>query len=226
MPTEPVLPVLGCVSRAGASTLALAIATCASPARVLECATASASGLSVAATAELGATGNGWVLGRREQVWIARAADVLLGVGDVPVPDDPPAEVGLTVLDVAWDAGLVMACASWVRDQLLAASTVIVVTAPTVPGLRRLETTLTRLAAPRVLVAVVGAPQRRWPAALTAAMGPRSRTAAAEGRLVTVPVDRQLAVRGVDSTPLPTVPAERSADPSTADRRRTHHLKG
>ena len=96
-------------------------------------------------------------------MWIARTAEVLLGVGDVPLPDDPPAEVGLSVLDVAWDAGLVMASASWVREQLLAASTVIAVTAPTVPGLRRLETTLTRLAAPRVLVAVVGPPQRRWP---------------------------------------------------------------
>ena len=96
MPTEPVLPVLGCVSQAGASTLALAIATCASPARVLECAPASASGLAVAATAELGTTGNGWALGRREQVWIARTSGVLLGVGDVPWPDDPPAGVGLS----------------------------------------------------------------------------------------------------------------------------------
>ena len=206
--------------------MALAIASCASPARVLECATASASGLAAAATAELGATGNGWALGRREQVWIARAADVLLGVGDVPLPDDPPAEVGLSVLDVAWDAGLVMASASWVREQLLAAPTVIAVTAPTVPALRRLETTLTLLAAPRVLVAVVGPPQRRWPHALTAAMGPRSRTAAAEGRIVTVPADKQLAMRGVDSTPLPTSLLNAAQTLRRHNRRRTHNLKG
>lgn len=201
--TEDVLPVIGCVGQAGASTLALAIATVASPARVLECCTAPASGLSTAATAELGTTDNAWTVGRRERVWIGRATQVLLGVDEVPVPDDPHLEVALSVLDIGWEVGHVLASHSWVRDQALDAPAVIAVTTPTIPGLRRLETALSLLQASRTQVAVLGAPRRRWPRQLVAAMGPLTAAADTGGRLVTIPPDRQLAVRGLDSAPLP-----------------------
>lgn len=78
-PTGTVLPVLGCVGQAGASTLAMAIATAAAPARVIECCSATATGLAAAATAELGTSERGWSLGRREQVWIARTTRAHLG---------------------------------------------------------------------------------------------------------------------------------------------------
>src|SRR5690606_6821821 len=56
--------VLGCHGSAGASTLALSLATAAGePVRVVEAAAAGASGLAGAATAELGPTGTGWVRG-------------------------------------------------------------------------------------------------------------------------------------------------------------------
>ncbi len=202
-PTEHVLPVVGCVGQAGASTLALAIATAASPARVLECCSATASGLSTAATAELGTTDNGWTLGRRERVWIGRAAQVFLGADEVPVPDDPVAQVELSVLDVGWEITHVLASNGWVRDQVVAAPAVIVVTAPTIPGLRRLETTLSLLQDSCAQVAVIGAPRRRWPRHLVAAMGPLTAAVDARGHLLAIAPDRHLALRGLDTAPLP-----------------------
>lgn len=201
---EAVLPVLGCVGQAGASTLALAIATAAAPARVLECCTVTASGLTTAATAELGTTDNGWTVGRRHQVGIGRTTQVLLGAGEVPVPDRAAADIKLTVLDVGWETGQLMASDSWIRACVLQVATVVVVATPTIPGLRRLETALTLLDRPRALVAVVGAPRRRWPRHLTAAMGPLTIAADSDGRLITIPTDKDLALRGLDSAPLPT----------------------
>mgnify|MGYP001099694136 CR=1 FL=1 len=202
-PTEHVLPVVGCVGQAGASTLALAIATAASPARVLECCSATASGLSTAATAELGITDNGWTLGRRERVWIGRAAQVLLGADEVPAPDDPVVEVELSVLDVGWEITHVLASNSWVRDQVLAAPSVIAVTTSTIPGLRRVETTLSLLPGSHAQVAVIGAPRRRWPRHLVAAMGPLTAALDAKGHLLAIAPDRHLALHGLDSAPLP-----------------------
>ena len=203
VPTGHVLPVVGCVGQAGASTLALAIATAASPARVLECCSATASGLSTAATAELGITDNGWTLGRRERVWIGRAAQVFLGADEVPVPDGPVAQVELNVLDVGWEITHVLASNGWVRDQVLAAPAIIAVTTSTIPGLRRLETTLSLLQDSHAQVAVIGAPRRRWPRHLIGAMGPLTAAADARGHLLAIATDRHLALRGLDTSPLP-----------------------
>ena len=208
-PPEPVLPVLGCVGQAGASTLALAIATAAADApghrdiRVVECCTSTASGLACAATAELGTRPSGWALARRDRVLIARAAGVLHGVADVPPPDQVPGPVGLSVLDVGWDLGQVLAGAGWLGEQVTAAETVVAVTSATVPGLRRLENAVTVLGAERVIAAVVGAARRRWPRPLVAAIGPHTASVDRAGRLLSVPVDAALAVRGLDSSPLP-----------------------
>jgi hypothetical protein len=202
-PTEAVLPVLGCVGQCGASTLALAVATAASPARVVECAPAAGSGLGSAATAELGTTRAGWSVGRREQVWIARPTGPPAHPGEVPVPEQPPTPVALTVLDVGWDPAQVMAQDCWLRDQVTGAPTVLAVTTATVPGLRRLENVLAVLGAARPVAAVLGRPQRRWPRELTAALGPHTTAVEADGRLLAVPTDLGLAVRGPDTSPLP-----------------------
>ncbi len=204
VPDEAVLPVLGCVAQAGASVLSVALATVAGSARVLECCTATATGLDTAATAELGTSDNNWRVGRRDQVWIARNAEVLLDVTEVPLPDIPPAAIDLSVLDIGWDVGHVLTCDSWIREQVTDADSLIALTTPTIPGLRRLETTLTLLDPARVAIAVVGAPPRRWARALTTSMGPMTSAAMEAGRIVAVPHDKNLALRGLDSAPLPT----------------------
>lgn len=124
---------MGCIGQAGATTLALAIATVAEATRLIECGTATASGLAAAATAELGRDER-WTLGRRDRVWLARASEVLLDPSETPLPGELAQQVSLSVLDVAWEVGQVMACDGWIRHQLLAAPTPVLVTSPTVPG--------------------------------------------------------------------------------------------
>lgn len=199
---EPTVPVIGCAGGVGASTLAVALATAASPARVLECCTATATGLATAATAELG-TEDGWALGRREQVWLARTTTVMLAAAELPQPCPSPAPVALTVVDVGWDVGQVLAADGWLGNYLQAAHAPVVVTTATVPGLRRLEATLTLLHAQHPLIAYRGPARRRWPGALVAATGPLTRAAIDHGRAVAIPEDKRLALRGLDSAPLP-----------------------
>lgn len=203
-PGEQVLPVLGCVGSAGASTTALALATVAKgPARVLECCTATASGLVGASTAELGCRQRGWTQGRRGAVLLERASDVLMGVGQVPVPPVPDPAVGLTVLDVGWELGQVMAAPSWLGAQLGSSTVVVAVSTATVPGIRRLERALLLLTHTRVVAGVLGPRRRRWPAGVEHSMGPPARALDLRGDLVAVPLDQRLAVAGVDSNPLP-----------------------
>jgi hypothetical protein len=121
----------------------------------------------------------------------------------VPVPEPPPDEVGLTVLDVGWDTAQVIARDCWLRDQVTGAPSVVAVTTATVPGLRRLENVLALAGGARLVVAVLGRPRRRWPRELTAALGPHTAAVEVDGRLVVVPTDRGLAVRGPDTSPLP-----------------------
>ena len=203
-PTEPVLPVIGCVGQAGATTAAVALATVVGAARVLECCTATSSGLTAAPTAELGRSEHNWIVGRRERVWLARSSEVLLDPSETPLPDSPPTGTELTVLDVGWDLGQVLAGDSWLRDQVTTAPTIIAVTTPTIPGLRRLELALTMLAPARVIVAVTGSHPRRWPRPVTAALGPLTTAAVTANLLVDLPSDKGLALRGLDSSPLPT----------------------
>ena len=67
-----------------------------------------------------------------------------------------------------------------------------------------LETTLTLLDPARVAIAAVGAPPRRWARGLTTSMGPMTSAAMDAGRIVGLPHDKNLALRGLDSAPLPT----------------------
>lgn len=212
-PVETTLPVVGCVGQSGASTLALALATAAGDARVIECAPATASGLVAAATAELGLSPHGWTLGRRGRVSIARTTPAHPtpahstaahpALADLPHPDDPGTGIDLTVLDIGSDLDHVLATPGWLRDHLLQPGPVIVTTTATIPGLRRLETTLTLLGPDRAVVAVLGPPRRRWPRHLTAALGPHATARDRVGLLTVIPTDKHLSTRGLDATPLP-----------------------
>ena len=233
-PTEHVVTVLGCAGSVGASTIALAIATAgvdalATPSirprsRVIECASVTASGLAGVSTAELGAgPESGWVHGTRDEVLIERVADILAGVEEVPVPsdlDDSTARpVGLTVLDVAWEFGQILAGNSWLRDHVVAAESLVLVTTATVPGLRRLEGVLdllndvqaTHTHGP-VPVAVVGPRRRRWVKGLQRSADPRTRALLRSEQVIEVPNDTGLAAWGLGSAPLPAALLNAAAD--------------
>ncbi|KAB7740349.1 hypothetical protein GA707_19540 [Nostocoides sp. F2B08] len=206
-PTGPVLPVLGCLGQAGASAMALALATAVGPARVVECCSATSSGLGTAVTAELGHTPTGWRLGRRDHVSIVRAAGVHLSLAEVPTPDEPTdhpvdTESSLTVLDVGWDLGHVLATPGWVEQQITGAEWVVLVTTPTVPGVRRLEVAASLLGPHRCVAVVVGA-SRRWRPSSSVAAGPSVHALESTQQLLQIPRQRYLAQDGITAAPLP-----------------------
>ncbi|MDQ3485483.1 MAG: hypothetical protein M3445_08790, partial [Actinomycetota bacterium] len=148
---ERILPVVGSAGSVGASTVALALATASANreeapeavrSRVVECCSATSSGLAAASTAELGRNDSGWVRGTRERVLIERAGEVLVSAAHVPTPatvsddqvDDRDAAAGVTVLDTGWETGQLMATVCWLRDAVRRAPTVVVVARPTMPG--------------------------------------------------------------------------------------------
>ena len=237
-PDERVLPVLGCAGSMGTTTLALAIATAAAPGsastahrgtvRVVECGSATASGLAAASTAELGRHASGWRQGKRDHVLLQRLSHDLSHPADLPTPI-PVGECGreprqrgndeatpLTVLDVSLPVDQVLATGCWLTATILQAPAIVLVTAARIPGLRRLEGALElldRAAEPSgegdqppaaVWVAVVGPTRAKWPKGVAHSAGPRTRRLLnTPDRLVTIPEDRALAVRGLDSSPLP-----------------------
>jgi len=201
-PTGPVLAVVGACSGSGASTLALALGTAAETARVVECASPTAAGLTAAATAELGRDPGGWVRGTRDAVLIERPADSLGGPHEVPHPS-PGGDDALVVVDVAWELGTVLAGHGWLTDLLENPGPVVITAPATVPGLRRLDAALAMLEHAHPVVALVGPRRRALPRPVTSALTALSRTHDLTGRLVHVPADARLRTRGVDSTPLP-----------------------
>lgn len=203
-PGERVLPVLGCAGSCGASTIALALAGAAAlPARVVECSSLTASGLGAASTAELGVHESGWTRGTRDGVLLERSSSVLVSIAEVPTPSVPDRPIALTVLDVGWEIGQVAATPAWLGEQVRSADLVVLVTAATVPGLRRLEGALGLLAGTSTCAAVIGPKPKKWPRPVGYSAGPRTRALDAVGRLVDVPTDRALAIAGLDATPLP-----------------------
>ncbi len=212
---ERVLPVVGCAGSVGATTVALAVALAAhTPARVVECCTATASGLAAASTAELGVHESGWRQGRHGEVLLERADGVRADIGDVPLPTVPatvPAAAVdadgsgalLTVLDVGWELGLALMAPSWLHRALREAPGVVAVTTATVPGVRRLETAAELLGGHRVTAAVLGPPRRKWPRGVESSAGGNVRGLLAAGRVVEIPHARDLAVAGLTTSPLP-----------------------
>lgn len=208
-PHEAVLPVIGCAGSVGATTLALSLATAAAgavagSARVVECCTVTASGLAPASTAELGQHLTGWLQGTRGDVLLERSSDIFTSPDEVPPPTDAAPAVGLTVLDVGWELGQLLTSPSWLSDQLLHAEHMVAVTTATIPGLRRLEGTLALLEGTPVIGAVLGPPRRKWPRGLEHSLGALSRQLDQRGAIHLIPLDRGLAVRGLDSEAIPT----------------------
>ena len=200
-PGEQVVLVVGALGGAGASTVALAVASGAGDARVVECCTVGSSGLAGASTAEMGVTTDGWVQGTRgEGVLIDRHRDRLPSVEAMPVPS--PASRRFMVLDVSVDVDVLVASLGWLGQLARTLSGVVVVSRPTVPGLRRLESAAGLLGPARVHAVLAGTP-KRWPRQLEQHLGPNSRRLRAEGRLIDLPNDPRLAVEGITTDPLP-----------------------
>lgn len=200
-PGEQVVLVVGATGGAGASTVALAVASCASNARVVECCTVASSGLAGGSTAEMGITADGWVQGTRDDgVLIERRSDRVPDLEAMPAPT--PATSTLTVLDVPVDVDLLVASPGWLGQLARTLPSVVGVSRPTIPGMRRLEAAAGLVGPDRVLAVVVGAP-KRWPRQLEQHLGPHGRRLRAEGRLIEVPHDPRLAVEGITTDPLP-----------------------
>lgn len=201
VPTGSVAVVLGAHGGAGGSTVALAIATAAGDARVVECCTPSASGLAGATTAELGAAGEGWRRGSRGPVLVDRLAGRVASQVEIPVP--APCDHRLTVVDCAGDPDAVIHAGGWLSRLVQAVDQVVVVARPTVPGLRRLETAGMVLGGDRVRPVLMGC-TRRDLRAVEQEAGPWFRSLLAADAVTLIPFDGRLAMAGLSPDDLPT----------------------
>lgn len=190
---ERVLPVVGAHGTAGASTLALAIATEAAPARVVECAPTTRSGLVGAATAELGRR-DGWVQGTRDQVVLERWDDG----NQMRSPSPLVSDVGMTVVDVGSNvadrSGL-----PWLAETLDGVGPVVVVGDLSLPGLRRIQQALSAPWGGSWVVALRGPKPQRSPRYLRRALDHIDSSLP----LVHIPDDPRLRLCGLDIAPLP-----------------------
>ncbi|TWP33129.1 hypothetical protein [Leekyejoonella antrihumi] len=204
---ERVIPVLGCHGQAGATTVAVAIATVAadtSSARVVECASHTASGMSNACVSELGVDDRGWATGTRDAgVRLDRPWDVFPSADLVWTPTPLDAPSGLTVVDAAWEVGQLLATPCWLTALATGAPRVVLVTTATVPGMRRLREAAELLGTGRMIAAVVGPRRGRWPRGTDGAGGDLINDLAGDDRLVEVPRDASLATQGLSPAPLP-----------------------
>lgn len=197
------IAVAGAHGGAGATTLALALAEAAGSGHVVELAPVTRAGLVAANQAEQGSVVPGWRRGRRGGV-VIDILDELDPAGQVPATG-PAAGGGLTVVDLAAVGVLGGSLATGAAGEVLRqASRVVVVARASVPGMRALAVALGQIPDPhRTLVAVLGAPVKRWERPVSAALPAPLSTALEEGRLVAIPLQPALAVTGVTPDPLP-----------------------
>ena len=205
---EHTIAVLGCAGSVGSSTVALAAGlAAAAPVRVVECCSVTASGLAAASTAELGLHPADWRQGKRDHVLLERASEVLAGVDEVPLPTEAQNETQLTILDIGWEAGQLLATDCWLAEAVRAADQIVLVTTATVPGMRRAGVAMDLLAGywqpEQIALAVRGPRRKKWPRGLDHVGGPAVRRVVDAGRCVEIPEDRELAVNGLDSRPVP-----------------------
>lgn len=214
--TERVVAVLGTAGSAGASTVALALAERSTgPARVVECCPRSASGLVAASTAELGRHPSGWIRGTRYGVALERCGADHSTPDVVPMPL-PPAHASdgaptLTVLDVGWPLSQLSHAPCWLAQALPLAHVLLLVARPTVPGMRRLESTLDLLrpitsdpsSSGRLRLAVVGPTRKKWPRGLEGSAGPATRRLLDAHSLIVIPTEPRIAHTGLDTAALP-----------------------
>jgi hypothetical protein len=205
---EHTIAVLGSAGSVGASTLALATGLAApAPVRVIECCSVTASGLAAASTAELGLHPRDWRQGKRDHVLLERASQVLAGVDEVPPPTEAQNETQLTILDIGWETGQLLATDCWLAGAVRAADQIVLVTTITVPAMRRAGVAMDLLARywqpEQITLAIRGPRRKKWPRGLEHAGGPTVRRALDADRCVEIPEDRELAVNGPDSRPVP-----------------------
>lgn len=205
---EHTIALLGCAGSVGASTIALATGLAATaPVRVVECCSVTASGLASASTAELGLHPTDWRQGKRDHVLLERASEVLAVVADVPLPTATESEHQLTILDVGWEAGQLLATDCWLAEAVRTADQIVLVTQATIPGMRRLGVAIDLLSThwqpEQLALAIRGHRRKKWPRGLEHAGGPEVRRALDAGRCVEIPEDRELAFSGLDSRPVP-----------------------
>ncbi len=198
-PGERVVLVCGCGGSSGATTVALALATAAGRARVVETCGGSSSGLPYAADTELGETGGGWLRGVREKVVVERRLDPIRSPDRLPPP--APGGVPVTIIDSSWDLDAVLASAGWLGDLARSAPNVVLVSQATVPGLRRLEAAVEQVGEARAVVVTVGA--KRWPRPVEQSAGAAVRRLATRERIVHAPEVPALAMSGLTPDPLP-----------------------
>jgi hypothetical protein len=205
---EHTIAVIGSAGSVGASTVALATGLAgAAPVRVIECCSVTASGLGAASTAELGLHATDWRQGKRDHVLLERASEVLAGVDEVPLPTEAQHETQLTILDIGWEAGQLLATDCWLAEAVRVADQIVLVTTATVPGMRRAGVAMDLLAGywqpEQIALAVRGPRRKKWPRGLKHAGGPAVRRALDADRCVEIHEDRELAVNGLDSRPVP-----------------------
>ena len=205
---EHTIAVVGSAGSVGASTVALATGLAAADrVRVIECCSVTASGLAAASTAELGLHPTDWRQGKRDHVLLERASEVLAGVDKVPRPTEAQNETQLTILDVGWEVGQLLATDCWLAEAVRVADQIVLVTTATVPGMRRAGVALDLLAdvwqPERIALAVRGPRRKKWPRGLEHVGGAVVRRALGADRCVEIPEDRELAVTGLDSRPVP-----------------------
>ncbi|MCK5926728.1 MAG: hypothetical protein KAG80_00895 [Nocardioides sp.] len=205
---EHTIAVIGSAGSVGASTVALAAGlAAAAPVRVIECCSVTASGLAAASTAELGLHPTDWRQGKRDHVLLERASEVLAGVDEVPLATDAEHDSQLTILDIGWEAGQLLATDCWLAEAVRTADQVVLVTTATVPGMRRAGVVMDLLAGhwqpEQITLAVRGPRRKKWPRGLEHAGGPAVRRALDADRCVEIPEDRDLAINGLDSRPVP-----------------------
>lgn len=217
---ERVVPIIGAAGHVGTSTVALALAlACDGPTRVVECCSVSASGLAGASTSELGLDATGWRQGKRGCVLLERTSELFGSVEDLPEPTRAEHDDQLTILDIGWDASQLAIGRGWLTATVQRSAVLIVVTAASIPGFRRLEAALELLTASavptatttpglppalgRVVLVVVGPPRRKWAGGVEQSGGNAVRDLMEAGRLVEVPYLRGLAATGLDSRPFP-----------------------
>lgn len=210
----PLLVVSGVHSWAGTSTVAVAVGGAAAgrglSACVEEFAGPSTSGLVVACDAELGTDESGdWRIGRRRGLTLRRLASDDADLATARAPLGPTVDVVVADTGCPWPAVSSQVFAAPSLSPLtavVAATPLILVCRATVPSLRRAEAVIDALAdntfATRPPALAVLGPTR-WPSEVTASLGSRVAWLWQQGRVVTVPLDKQLAVRGVTADPLP-----------------------
>jgi hypothetical protein len=196
---ERAILVVGCGGSAGASSVALGLATVAGEARVVECCGPTASGLSFAATAELGVAPGGWTRGSRGRTLIERATGAIPEANAVPIPS--ASDVATTVVDASWDIDVLLSSPGWLGDLARTAPVIVLVARATVPSLRRLDTAIGLAGRPRIVAAVIG--PKRWPRPVEQAVGTALRQLRALARVVSIPDLPGLAMTGITPDPLP-----------------------